>query len=205
MKKRFGNIKDENKRYIKITAIIFASILFYVSLSHLAMIKTALGKILSVFAPIIIGLCMAFIFNIPLKLLETKIFGKLTRKNGKIWSKIKRPVCLTISLLTVFGLIALMLAFVIPEFIETCQKFFEALPAAMASITDFINNTIAQLNLSEDLALQIDWSSISTWALNIINNNSSQLTQSAIGIITGLFNTVVNFVLGLFFAIYILA
>ena len=98
-----------------------------------------------------------------------------------------------------------MLAFVIPEFIETCQKFFVALPAAMASITGYINGVLTQLNLSENSTFQIDWSSISAWALNLISSNSSQLTQSAIGIITGLFNTVINFVLGLFFAIYILA
>ena len=206
MKKKFSGIKEENRHYFKILIVILVSILFFITLSNISVVKNVLDKILSVFAPIIVGLCMAFIFNIPLRLLETKIFGKLTRKNGKVWSKIKRPLCLTISLLTVFGLFALLLAFVIPEFIETCQKFFEVLPAAMTSITEYINGVLAQFNIEGDSsAFQVDWASISTWALNLISNNQSQITQSAIGIITGVFNTVINFVLGLFFAIYILA
>ena len=205
MKKRFKNIKEENKKYLKILAIVLVSILFYVFLSHMGVVKAVAKKILSVLAPIIVGLCMAFIFNIPLKLLETKIFGKLTRKNGKFWSKIKRPLCLSISLITVFGLVAVLLAFIIPEFIVTCQKFFEIFPPAMENLTGYINGVLSQFNPQGDSSpIQIDWAHISSWALNIINNNQEFITQSAIEIITGLFTTVVNFVLGLFFSIYLL-
>ena len=205
MKKRFKNIKDENKKYLKILAVILASILFYVFLSHMGTVKAVAKKVLSVTAPITTGLCMAFIFNIPLKLLETRIFGKLTRKNGKVWSKLKRPLCLSISLLTVFGIVAVLLAFVIPEFVLTCQKFFEIFPSAMNSLTEYVNRFLSQFDAQGGSpAIQIDWAHISTWALDILNKNQAQIAQSAIDIITGVFTTVVNFVLGLFLSIYLL-
>ncbi len=206
MKKIFRNIKEENHHYLKLMGVIFASIVFYLVFSNISIVMTALKKIYDVFTPLIVGFCFAFIFNIPLRLLETRVFGKLTRRGGKVWTKIKRPICLTISMLSVFALVGILLAFVIPEFILTCEKFFELLPSAMNDLTASINDILAHFNIdSSEFSFKIDWNTVSSWALDIINRNQSQIAQSAVEIITGLFNTVLNFVLGLVFSIYLLA
>lgn len=208
MKKIFRNIniKEENHHYLKLMGVIFASIVFYLVFSNIGIVTTALKKIFDVFTPLIVGFCFAFIFNIPLRLLETKVFGKLTRRGGKVWTKVKRPLCLTISMLSVFALVGILLAFVIPEFILTCEKFFELLPSAMNDLTASINGFLAHFNMdSSEFSLKIDWNTVSSWALDIINRNQSQIAQSAVEIITVLFNTVLNFVLGLVFSIYLLA
>ncbi len=205
MKKIFKNLKEENHHYLKLMGVIFASIVFFLVFSNIGIVRAALKKVLNVFTPLIVGFCFAFIFNIPLRLLETKIFGKLTRKGGKIWNKIKRPLCLTISMLSVFALVAILLAFVIPEFIQTCEKFFELLPSAMTDLTASINGLLARFDMENSNSFQIDWNMISSWALELLDQNQSQIAQSAVEIITGLFNTVLNFILGLVFSIYLLA
>ena len=199
-------IKKEDHSYLKAFFVVAAGILFYVLLSNISILLTVGKKVLSVFSPLIVGLCFAFVLNLPLRFLETVVFGKLTRKNGKIWSKLKRPLCLSLSLIFVFSIIIVLLSFVIPEFIDTCKKFLAALPTAMENLTSSINSMLVHFNLrGPDDTFSIDWKTISTWALNLINNNQSILTQTAMDIIVGLFSTILNFILGLVFSIYILA
>lgn len=196
----------ENQKYFKALAVILASILFFVIISNINSVSNAASKILSVFSPLILGLCIAFVVNLPLRYLEEKIFGKLTRRNGKVWSKLKRPLCLTLSFLFLLSIITVLLSFVIPELISTGQKFFIALPTAMEGVTATLNSVLEKFHLSEAFPdLQIDWNSISSWALSLLDSHSNSIAQGALGIVTTLFNTVLNLILGFVFSIYVLA
>ena len=196
----------ENQKYLKSLAVILAAILFFVIISNISTVGNALSKILSVFSPLILGLCIAFVINLPLRFLEERVFGKLTRKNGKVWSKVKRPLCLTLSVLFLLSVITVFLSFVVPELIRTGQKFFTTLPTAMEGISATIDETLVKLHLDVIFPdLTIDWNSISAWALSIIDNHSNSIAQGALGIVTTLFNTVLNLVLGFVFSIYVLA
>ena len=199
-------IKKEDHPYLKAFFVVAAGIILFVLLSNFSIVLSVFEKIFSVLTPLIVGLCFAFVLNLPLRFLENKLFGKLTRKGGKIWTKLKRPLCLALSFIVVFSVIALLLSFVIPEFIDTCEKFFAALPAAMENLNNSINSILDHFNLrGTDQNFSIDWKMVSSWALDLINSNQTGITQTAVDIITGLFSTVLNFILGLVFSIYILA
>ena len=196
----------ENQKYLKSLAVILAAILFFVIISNISTVSAGVSKVLSVFSPLLLGLCIAFVVNLPLRFLEERVFGKLTRKNGKVWSKLKRPLCLTLSVLFLLSVITVFLSFVVPELIKTGQKFFTALPTAMEGISATIDETLVKLHLDVIFPdLTIDWNSISAWALSIIDNHSNSIAQGALGIVTTLFNTVLNLVLGFVFSIYVLA
>ena len=89
MKKKFSFFKDNNYHYLKILGVILASILFFVIISNLGVVTAALSKLFNVFMPIFLGLVFAFIFNLPMKFFENKLFKKLTIKDGKVWKKKK--------------------------------------------------------------------------------------------------------------------
>ena len=206
MKKNKKFFSAENQKYFKYLAVILASILFFVIISNVSTVSEAISKLLGVFSPLILGLCIAFVINLPLRFLEERVFGKLTRKNGKIWSKIKRPLCLTLSVLFLLSIITVFLSFVVPELIKTGQKFFIALPVAMEDFSATVDSVLAKLHLREVFpTLKIDWNSISSWALNILDSHSNSIAEGALGIVTTLFNTVLNLILGFVFSIYVLA
>lgn len=205
MKKNPNLFKKGDHHYLKMMGVIFASILFFVVISNLGIVLGAVKKVTDVFLPLTLGLAIAFIVNMPLKFFENKLFGKLTRKDGKIWRKIKRPICLILSLALIFSVIVVLLSFVIPEFIKTCEKFFVALPAAMANITATVSGWLDALHLSSLGPINIDWSSISTWALDIIGKNQEVITSGALGFVTGLFTSLINIILAVVFSVYILA
>ena len=69
-----------NKKNVKIILLIIsASILLLWGLNHLDFVLSIIGGAFSVIAPFIVGLCLAFIFNVLLRPLEglwDKIFKK---------------------------------------------------------------------------------------------------------------------------------
>lgn len=206
MKKDKKIFSSENQKYFKLLGVIVAAILFYVIISNIGTVSGFFAKIFGVLFPLVLGLCIAFVVNLPLRFLELKVFGKLTRKNGKVWSKLKRPLCLTISFLFLLAVIVAFLSFVVPELIRTGEKFFIALPDAMEDLNATIDNILIKLNLNEIVPdINVDWDSVSTLALSFIDNHSNSIAQGALGVVTGLFTSVVNMVLGFFFSIYILA
>lgn len=205
MKKNPNLFKKGDHHYLKMMGVIFASILFFVIISNLGIVLGAVKKVTDVFLPLTLGLAIAFIVNMPLKFFENKLFGKLTRKDGKIWRKIKRPICLILSFAVFLSVIIVLLSFVIPEFIKTCEKFFVALPAAMTNITATVSGWLDALHLSSLGPINIDWSSISTWALDLIGKNQEVITSGALGFVTGLFTSLINIILAVVFSVYILA
>lgn len=206
MKKNPNLFKKGDHHYLKMMGVIFASILFFVILSNLGIVLGAVKNVTDVFMPLTLGLAIAFIVNMPLKFFELKLFGKLTRKDGKIWRKIKRPICLILSFAVILSVIIVLLSFVIPEFIKTCEKFFVALPAAMTNITATVSGWLDALHLSANIGpINIDWSSISSWALNLIDKNQEVITSGALGFVTGLFTSLINIILAVVFSVYILA
>ena len=206
MKKDKKFFTPENQKYLKFLAVILASILFFVIISNISTVSDAISKVLGVFSPLILGLCIAFVVNLPLRFLEERVFGKLTRKNGKVWSKLKRPLCLTLSILFLLSIITVFLSFVVPELVRTGQKFFTALPSAMENVSATIDSVLEKFHLKSIFPdLTIDWKSISAWALDMIDNHSNSIAQGALGIVTTVFNTVLNFILGFVFSIYVLA
>ena len=206
MKKNPNLFKKGDHHYLKMMGVIFASILFFVIISNLGIVLSAFKKVTDVFLPLTLGLAIAFIVNMPLKFFENKLFGRLTRKDSKIWRKIKRPICLILSFAVIFSVIIVLLSFVIPEFIKTCEKFFVALPGAMAKITATVSGWLDTLHIHSIIeSTSIDWSSISTWALDLIGKNQELITSGALGFVTGLFTSLINIILAVVFSVYILA
>ncbi len=206
MKKNNKKISSDNLHYLKILGIVFAAILFYAVISNLGIFFSGLKFLWNVFIPVTLGLSIAFVLNMPLRFFENRIFGKLSSKNTKLWAKLKRPVCLALSVLTILSLLVLLLSFVIPQFISTCADFFLKLPEYMDQLSQTVRQLIIRFNLPIDLNnVTVDWNSVSAWALEMFDANGQTITQSAIDIISGLVNGIVNIILGVVISLYILA
>ena len=106
----------------KLIGIIFISILFFALVMNFSAV---IGKVWNVITPVMLGAAIAFLINIPLKFFECRVFRKLTYSpNHKVWKKIKRAVCLTISVLLVLTLIAVLIVIIVPQIIDALKTFF---------------------------------------------------------------------------------
>ncbi len=206
MKNQEKKTQEGKHHYLKILGIVLAGITFFTVINNLPKVQSAFGLVMGVLSPLIIGLCIAFVLNIPLRFFENKLFRKLTRKNGKIWSKVKRPLCIFLSILLLLSIITLLLTFIIPGFVEACISFFLTLPDNMNKINLFIKDIAANTNLPIDTnAIDIDWDSLSAKVLQFLADNSKNIASSALTLILEVFSTIVNVIIGFIFSIYVLA
>ncbi len=80
-------------------------------------LASALGVILNIVSPVIAGLCIAFILNIPLRIFE-RLWVKWFSPKHRI---LRRAVCIVLCLLFFAGCITFLLALIIPEIISTIK------------------------------------------------------------------------------------
>ena len=199
-------MKDEFKKNLHIVGIIFVSILFLACFLYIDRVFAILKTISSAFYPFILGLAIAFILNLPLNFFEKKVFGRFNHPRYKIWSKIKRFVCIILSAIIIISILSLIFSFVIPEFVQTARNFVIALPDYMESLNKTLNDIIDQFHLPFEIdQTSINWNVVSKYLLDALNQNSSMITAGTLDTIINIFKGLFNLVLGIAFAIYILA
>lgn len=176
-------------------------------MQNLNIIFNLLGSIVGMLTPFIIGLCIAFIVNIPMRFLETKLsLLAERRKHKRIWMGICRPVSLLISILLVMLILTIFVLLIAPEIQETILLIIDRLPAQIDKVVDSIGLWVKQYQLeipNLDWS-SLDWSSIGIGLLKSVTDNSATVIDSTLSVTTSVLGNAFNFLLGFVFAIYIL-
>ena len=196
--------KCKFKQYMLLIA--FGVILFWL-LSNYSLVFSTAGSILSVLSPVIIGFCIAFILNVPMSSLERRLFrpSKKSGKLSKIKNKIKRPVSIFIVILLFLFIIFMIFYLVIPALINTLTQLTEDIPDYVNQISKKINDQPLITNWLESIKLNKDAVIEKLTAIIKESVLTLKTVDSTISVVSSIFSSIINSVLGLFFAIYMLA
>lgn len=190
----------------KIMGIIIASILIYAGVQHLDVVKNVIDFILRMLTPFLLGAGVAFILNTPMRFFERLLFTD-RRYGDKKWArKIKRPVSILITLLLVTGLIAVVFIIILPEIGRTFGILSDNLPAFGQRIEGWANELMAKYPEAADrlFHLEVDWDKLWQSSIGWLQNSAGLFVTSTIGLASSIIGGLVNFILGLIFAIYLL-
>lgn len=190
----------------KIVFIISFSVILFLGLQNIGMVGNAIKWIFYLFVPLLMGFCIAFILNVLMKIMEGKWFSFLNHKNYKFWKIIKRPLCLLLTIGMVVGILFILLFLLIPELKKTFDIMVTNFPVYFSKIQSWIEDFIVSSSISEETLafLQIDWNEVSKSIGESFKNISSKFLLSTVSFTTSIFGTVVNIVLALVFAVYML-
>ena len=97
MKKPYG---DYSMR--RAMLLIAFGVLLFVLAGNLSAVGRFLRWGLSLISPLILGLAIAFVLNVPMRAIERHLFPK-----GKRLQKLRRPLALILTLLAVIGVLTL--------------------------------------------------------------------------------------------------
>lgn len=198
--------KDPNWHYLKWLGIFVVSILLFGMINNIEKTISVLSLILKLISPLLIGIFIAIILNIPVKVFENKIFGRLTRKNGKIWSKIKRAVSIVLSLTCFFLITTVLLSYILPEFIRTCQGFATKAPKYLDDLTVMLREWVVNLHLPiAPESINLSYDVVTEWLASMLGDNSTDIFHTTLSTVITLFSSVWNVILGFILAIYIIA
>ena len=159
--------------------------------------------IIGLLMPFVIGFAIAFILNVPMKGFENLLF----RNEKSRWYRFRRLVCMVLSIICVVLVIAFVITMLIPEVSRTITAIGQQFPSTMEAIKNWAVNLTAGYPDIVDRIMEIDiaWDKVSESAINLIKNGSGSLLSSTFNFATSVVSGIIDFVVGLFFAIYILA
>lgn len=198
-------LNKKTMRFI-LTIVTFTLLLSWV-LNHTSSFTGILGSFLSLLSPFLIGACLAFIINTLLKPLE-KLWDKVPqKKRTKLFSKAKRPVCLTFSTLIVFGVVFLVLFMIIPQLVETIAAFANMLPQYIKNLEGLLDKLMAALEKYNIVipSFDLNWGKVGEVLNNFLNNYADSFINKTVDITTSIVTVIVNFVIAVFFSLYVLS
>ena len=207
--------KRLTKREIFFGSCMVAAILVYaiVNASGLTSFFARIGDVLS---PLLIGCVIAYLFNPFLKFYEYVLFRKLRKGN------LRRGISLLCTVLTFLGILAVAIALILPELIESITQLITNYEFYLNGLLGFVQSIIDQL--PENVAGHIDISDMQklyTFLTDMLGAGENLMEKvltflqgfllngDTIGnvwsFLTALFNTFMDLILGLFIAFYILS
>ncbi len=202
-KKSNNTSKNTVSRETKHTVFLITySIVLAVALLNMNSTMSLLGWLLSIASPFLTGLIVAFVINIIMTRLETKVFIFLDKPNYKLWQKIKRPVCMFLSFLIIVLSFAAIIGFIAPQISQSIQMLSANMPIYSSFLQNFTNNILGWFNLSiEDFgSFLISWDSLFEKFSSLIAN----ISPSVLNFATGFTSAIFDFFMGIIFAIYLL-
>ena len=193
-----------------VLAIIAFAIVLYWSLSHTKSLNAALSWIYKLFTPVIVGACIAFVLNVPMNGLE-KIWKRIfAKKGGKLADKLRRPVCLVLSILLVLGVIFAAVFMIIPEFASSLKSLINSIPRFAANLEGWWDNI---LDFADEYGamlpdFKVDTDKMMEMALSLFNSlfgKGDSLFNQTINFTGTILSGVASFFVSFIFAIYLLA
>ncbi len=188
------NLNKKTKKQI-MGLIIFAGIVLWIVFNY-KLFFDLVSFIIKLIMPIIVGVAIAFIINVPLKQIERKIFKVDKRKHKKLI----RVISLFLSIILIFGIVGLLMFLVIPEFIEAINSIGKTIPSNIEWLNN-LNKKISNLYPSfNNYIKDIDLKKVLEVALGTTGN----MVSIIISFISNLLSKVLMFFIGFILAIYIL-
>lgn len=185
------------------TSIVVA--IFLACLVYPGEIFGAIGKLISVLNPLILGAVLAYCVNLLSRQLEKWYWPHASQK----WAKgLRRPLAILSALIIIVLIIAGVLRLVIPQFVDAINGFFKTAPGTINDVTHWLNKFDQNNAISKRITAatsSFNWSSIEQKVMKYLTAGASGVFSSTVSIFSGIFSGLLNFVLAFVFSIYLIS
>ena len=122
-------LNRKNVRWLMLL-ITFALVLAW-GINNPAQVGGILDRVLGLVSPFLLGFCFAFVLNVLLRPLE-RLWNHLWRRSkSPLKQRLRRPVCLLLSLVVLFGVVAAVFLVLIPQLRETILSISAMVPQSV--------------------------------------------------------------------------
>ncbi len=197
-------MKIEKKTIYRVFFCVLGCIAFYWLLHETDRVKQVLSFLGDIFSPFILGGVLAFILNVPMRAIESRL--KFIKSE-----KPQRIVSILLTLVAIIVVIAGIIMLIVPQLVETVELLISQLPAFFErmelSITEFMQDNPEMLKwFNENMGLQeFNWSGILEKVAGFVSNGVGVVLAGAVDMVRNAFGAAFNLVIGVVFAFYCLA
>lgn len=187
--------------YKKILEIVLIGIGCYWALNNFQIILDIFNSILAVIMPFLLGIMIAFILNVLMIRIE-KILSRFIL--DKKYTSFKRVICIIVSLLIVIGVIGIIITLIIPELTNAIKVIVKSFPETFEQLQVWINQNGNSFPQLETWINSVDLNSIASELSGLFKIGLTGMLGSTVDVISMFFTSILNLVVGIVFALYIL-
>lgn len=188
----------EWKTCFKVGISIF---LLYLCIHYFSSVKMFLTHALSAASPLVAGGIVAYLVNILMNFYEKRFFPRSERSFVK---KIRRPVCMVGSFVTLILIVVLIISLVLPQLVSCIRLVLDYIPDAM----DGLVKRLEKLDfVPEDIINQlsgINWQDRLLEFAKMAGSYFGNVVDAVVKMITSVFSWIVTALLSIIFAFYLL-
>lgn len=182
--------------------ITFTVLLIWAIYNHKLLFKY-IGELYSLISPFVIGLCIAYVVNVIMRPIERLWMKLLSKCKGKWVEKMKRPICLLLSILLVIGIILAVVFIIMPELSDSVSSLVSMVPSYVSEVESWWEALALRL---DKYGVELPQFSIDTDKfIQILKDGGTAVLNTTLSATTSIVTAVINIVLALAFSIYVLA
>ena len=195
--------KIDKKTLKRILLGVILCIAVYWILSSFSKVRAVYNILMGIFSPFLVGAVIAFIVNVPMRWLESKM--PFIKKDAG-----RRVTAMILSFLMVMLILAVVLWLLIPELIHTIYALAPKLESFVLTVQNYINDILKTnpqimewFNDGTGLS-ELDWSSIVPQLLGLLETSFSTVISKTMIAAAGLSDFFIDAFIAVVFAIYLL-
>ena len=136
---------DLNRKNMqKIAMLIAFAILLNVGLQKYELFFSAVRTLLHLVMPFIIGGALAFILNVPMRFLETKLFPRRYGRKPNPLYRMRRLLSLVLTFAFVVAVLCVLALMVVPEMARSVLTIGERIPAFFNQLMEYVDSLSRQ-------------------------------------------------------------
>lgn len=184
-----------------IFSIFTCCILICFGMRYISDIFNAIAWLIGLAKPLVIGVILALILNVPMSFFERNLRSKTKLRKGV------RSLSIVLALVLVIGIFVGVMLLVIPELIEAIKLIVQIAGRGLDQMAQLETNAdLMKSSIGQYFAeISIDWIGLKNQLEEWFRAQSSTVVNHAVGAAGSLAGSVVSFFIGLVFAIYILS
>ncbi len=190
----------DKKLFRSLLLLITFTVLLILVIVKFDVLWGAVASVLTVCRPLFIGLAIAFVLTKPCAFFRCHLDRLLA---GTALKKAVIPLAVTLSYLLLFGVVAAVFSFVLPQLVGSIGRFASNLEGYVGQAQVWINDLTAWLHLEE-----LDLSRLDQVLRDLFNSALAALSNAVpqlVSLTSNLVSIVVTGVLALVFSIYMLS
>jgi predicted PurR-regulated permease PerM len=193
-----------SKKTVKRILLIISFTVFLIwAIYNHKLLFNYVGELYSLISPFVVGLCIAYVVNVILRPIERMWMKLLSKSKGNWVKKLKRPICLLLSILLIIGIIIAVVFLIIPELSKSISSLVSMVPTYVDEIEDWWNGLSLRL---DKYNIQLpEFSFNSDKLVQMLKDGGSAVINTTLSATTSIVTAVINIVLALAFSIYVLA
>lgn len=187
---------ESHRFFLRVAPTVAFGVVLYVLLQNLGEVTGWFNNVMRALAPVLVGVLLAFVLNIPLRLFEGHVFCWIKQKS------VRRGLSVALCYILLLAFVLTLIFVVLPQLTVALQSLSSMLPMLGKELYDAAAKLVEKYDLDEEILthLQFDWNSIAMTVIEWVTSSLPQLMSTTRDITS----SVVEIFLGFIMSIYML-